>query len=121
MALSAALRWSGLQTIVRIVVGFASAKVSALYLGPSGIALVGQVGNLMQVVHGAIGNGAQTAVVQMTAVRHEKHQAVGELWSTALVIVVGLSSTIALISLFASRAVSTWLLSSEQYGSAVAL
>src|SRR6185503_18524604 len=98
MALSTALRWSTVQTVVRIALSFVSAKVSAIYLGPSGVALVAQIGNLVQVVQGAIGNGAQTAVVKLTAEHQERREPVRDLWTTALTMVTCASLLYALAS-----------------------
>ncbi len=69
MAFWKALSWSGANSVLRIVLGFFSAKVSACYLGPSGMALVGEISNFLQVSNGSVANGAQTGVVNLTAER----------------------------------------------------
>jgi polysaccharide transporter, PST family len=121
MSLSTALRWSSAQTVIRMALGLVSAKASAIYLGPPGVALVAQIGNLIQVAQGTIGNGAQTAVVKLTAVRQEQREPVAVLWSTALRMVMCASLIYIVVSASAARALSNWLLSSEHYSAAIIL
>src|SRR6185503_630894 len=98
MALWAALRWAGISTALRIVLGFFSAKVSAVYLGPAGMALVGQVNNFLQVATGAIANGASTAIVNLTAVHGSDSEHLGRLWGTAMRLVLGMAAVAMLMA-----------------------
>jgi PST family polysaccharide transporter len=121
MSLSTALRWSSAQTVIRMALGLVSAKVSAVYLGPPGVALVAQIGNLIQVAQGTIGNGTQTAVVKLTAIRQEQREPMVALWSTALAMVMCASLIYVVVSVSAARALTNLLLSSEEYRSAILL
>ena len=67
-SLRSAFGWGSAQAIVRLVVGFVSIKVTAIFLGPAGIALVGQTGNFLTLLQGTLGNAIQTAVIFVTAV-----------------------------------------------------
>jgi PST family polysaccharide transporter len=106
---------------VRIGLGFFSAKISAIYLGPPGVALVGQLTSFIQAVQGAIGNGAGTAVVNLTAERSSQPERLNSLWATALrlVLVLALASSV-LISAGAGP-VATWLLGESNYWPAIVL
>ena len=42
------------QSLVRMALGLASVKVTAVYLGPSGMLLVGQIGSFISLVSSAI-------------------------------------------------------------------
>src|SRR6185295_4096931 len=115
MALWAALRWAGISTALRIVLGFFSAKVSAVYLGPAGMALVGQVNNFLQVATGAIANGASTAIVNLTAVHGSDSEHLGRLWGTAMRLVLGMAAVAAVLTAVAEVPLSAWLLLTGSY------
>ncbi len=120
MVLRQALGWAGAQSVVRIVLGFISAKVSAVYLGPAGMALVGQLGSFIQVVQGAVGNAAGTAVVNLTAERRAQADRLRLLWATALRLVVVLTGLVAVIASLASAPIATWLLGDAGFWPAIA-
>ena len=115
MSLAKALGWSSVNAGIRMILGFFSAKASAVYLGPSGMVLVGQLNSFMQVTSGAIANGANTAVVNLTAERRDSSQRLEELWGTAMRMVLGLAALIALVVIAGARPLSAWLLFSPEY------
>src|SRR5262245_58658062 len=119
-ALWGAVSWSGANSVLRILLGFFSAKVSAIYLGPAGMALVGQVNNFIQVSTGAIANGSQTAVVNLTAEREGAEDRLRQLWGTAIGLSLAVSALVALVVLSAARQLSTWLLFDSQYWPVIA-
>ena len=115
MSLQKALGWSSVSTALKIGLGFFSAKVSALYLGPSGMVLVGQVNNFMQVTAGAIGNGANTAVVNLTAQQACSREALQQLWGSAMRLVLAVASFTALAVVLAAGPLSSWLFFTPDY------
>ena len=115
MALWRALSWSGANSVLRIMLGFFSAKVSAIYLGPSGMALVGEINNLLQVSTGAVANGAQTGVVNLTADRSRTGDRLHQLWATAVWSVLALGAFVALVVLSNASRLSSWLLFDTKY------
>ena len=121
MGLRRALGWAGAQTGVRIALGFASAKVSAIYLGPAGMALVGQLGSFIQVMQGAIGNGAGTAVVNLTAERIGHAESHHILWGTALSLVLAVAIVLAIVVALASSTVASRILGDSQFWPAIIL
>jgi PST family polysaccharide transporter len=115
MALKTALIWSGAQSFTRLALGFLSIKVSAVYLGPAGLALVGQFGNFITLVSGALGNGAQTGVVKLTAENASKHENARSLWGGAMMLSAMLGGLFGLGIAMFSRPLSAWLLESPDY------
>jgi len=115
MALRNAMGLAGAQTVVRILLGFVSAKVSAIYLGPSGTALLGQVTSFLQLVQGTIANGADTAVVSLTAERTANKEELATLWSTALRLVLTMACAFALLIALFCKPLSQWLLGDVAY------
>lgn len=65
--------FSGLLTLLRMASGFVIAKVVAIYTGPSGIAMLGQVQSLFSALNGIVAAPAGSGVVRYTA----EHQAAG--------------------------------------------
>jgi len=114
MSLSRALGWATAQTAARIAAGFFSAKISALFLGPPGVALVGQVGNFIQLTQSVVCNGANTAIVNLSAQRSDT-AARRDLWSTAIQLVLFVGLLLVLIVAFLSLPLASWLLSNRGY------
>lgn len=121
MSLRKALSWSAAQTGVRLCLGVASAKISAIYLGPPGVALVGQLVSLLQLLQGAISTAANTAIVNLTAERHSSPDRLYELWATALRIVWALSFAACGIVAVVSLPLADWLLGDSRYWAALLL
>jgi O-antigen/teichoic acid export membrane protein len=114
MALRVALRWASIQTLVRVLLGFFSAKVSAIYLGPAGMVLIGQLNSFIQVAQGTISNGANTGVVNLTAERKSPGR-LHQLWGTAMRLVLALGGIFAFVSVLTAVPLGSWLLFSERY------
>lgn len=53
--------------MVRLALSFASVKITAVYLGPEGIALTGQIANLINLLSGMMATPLNTAVTRFTA------------------------------------------------------
>lgn len=115
MALKKALIWGGGQTVFRMCLSFISIKVTTVYLGPSGLALVGQLGNFITLIQGGIGCAIQTGVVKKTAEAKGDRQKLIPLWTTALrlVLIIGILAGLAL-SIF-SEQISSRLLGNSDF------
>lgn len=115
MALKTALLWGGAQTAIRMTLSFVSIKVTAVYLGPAGLALVGQLGNFLSLLQGALGNAIQTGVVKMTAESAGDQGRLQALWGTSLRLAIGLGVVAALIVGVAAVPLSSWLLGDRDH------
>jgi polysaccharide transporter, PST family len=121
-SLRSAFGWGSAQAAVRLVVGFLSIKVTAVFLGPAGIALVGQTGNFLTLLQGTLGNAIQTAVTKMTAER----EAEGDLshlplWGTAMRLAIGLALAVGALVVLLHRPLSAWLFGREDLWPVVVL
>ncbi|MEZ9324227.1 O-antigen translocase [Vibrio cyclitrophicus] len=106
----------GSLTALRMVMGFIVTKFIAVYAGPTGVALAGQLQSFVMAINGVIATEMSKAVVRFTS----QHQASGieamsKWWSavTSLIVIV-LSIFIPLACLFSSN-ISQWLFGSELY------
>lgn len=61
---------TGALTLLRMVMGFVIAKVVAVYTGPSGLAMLGQVQGVVGVLNGLINSPATSGVVRFTSEKH---------------------------------------------------
>ncbi len=121
MALKDALRWSIAQTAVRMACSFISIKVTAVYLGPAGLALVGQLGNFMSLIQGVISNAIQTGVVKITAQSSGDRERLLALWGTAMKMTVGLGLAAALPIACLAWPIAGWLFKDVHYWPIVVL
>ena len=115
MSLHKALGWSSVSAALKIGLGFFSAKVSAVYLGPAGMVLVGQINNFMQVTAGAIGNGANTAVVNLSAEHAGSRDALRHLWGSAMRLVLTIAAFTAIVVALLASPLSSWLFFTPAY------
>lgn len=63
---------TGLLTLLRMAMGFVIAKVVAIYTGPTGLAMLGQVQSLVGSLNGIINAPAGSGVVRFTAENKER-------------------------------------------------
>lgn len=63
--------WTGLLTLFRMAIGFAITKVVAVYGGPSGVALLGQLQSIVTTLNGIMNAPIGNGVVRYTAENYE--------------------------------------------------
>jgi polysaccharide transporter, PST family len=106
---------SAIATVIRILSGFIVTKVIAVYVGPSGLALIGQLQNFINLVLLASGNFLKTAVTKYTAEYKDSDINKYEVWSTTLKVAIGLNIVIFIILFFFASDISIYLLKSDKY------
>lgn len=84
MSLRKAMSWSVAQTGARFAVGFIGIKITAVFLGPAGLAVVGQLNNFLSMCASITAGGIQTGVTKMTAEHGDNPALQDRVWSTAL-------------------------------------
>lgn len=115
MALKSALALSAIQSVLRLCLSFLSIKITAVYLGPAGLALVGQVGSFLSLTQGAIANAIQTGVVKHTAEREGDIPACHLIWGTAIRFVAAIGTIVGLVIVAASPVIAEKLLGHTHY------
>lgn len=103
------------RALVRLVCGFASVKLTAVYLGPAGMALVAQFNNFLSLCQGIVASGLETAASRLTSEyagdRARRMVLLHTLGKIALVLGLGT----ALIVGLASPWLAGWLLNDRAY------
>ncbi len=109
----------GVLSVVRLAVSYFTIKTTAVYLGPSGLALVAQLQNFVGLANGMVGNSIGTAISRLYAeLRPDPsrgHRLLATAWRLGLFASVILMVVIALDA----RGLAGWLLTSEEHAPAM--
>jgi PST family polysaccharide transporter len=109
--LQSAAVWSAASTGTRLLVGFLSIKVTAVYLGPAGLALVGQLGNFISLLQSTLGNAVNSAVVKIAAESESRDpERAAAVVGTALRMILWISVGAAILILLLHGPLTVWLL-----------
>jgi len=107
---------TAISTVIKILSGFVINKVMAVYVGPSGLAIVGQLQNFitmsMTLSNGAIAQGIVKYTAEYKTIEKKK-----KIFSTSIVISLICSSVISLILIVFSGYWSELILQSSNYDS----
>ena len=116
-----ALGLGAMHSLLRLVLSFVTIKFTAIYLGPSGLALVAQLGNFIAICHGILGGGIGAATTRLYpefgSDRAGRKRFLATTWRLASLFAVVSIVTIAL----ASGPLARWLLTADEHGTAVML
>lgn len=115
MALKTALVWSAAQSVLRLLVGFISIKVTAVYLGAPGLALVGQINNFMALAQGGVANAIQTGVIKLTAESEGDAAHQKAVWRTGILLSMAMSIPLVVLVMVLAKPISRWLFDTEAY------
>ena len=64
MSFRRAVSFGALQTFASLLVGFAAVKITSFYLGPGGVAIMGQLQYFMSMVSGGVVNGLRNGLIR---------------------------------------------------------
>ena len=106
---------SAIATIVRIATGFIITKIISVYVGPSGLAVIGQLQNFINVILMFAGDFLRTATIKYTAEYSDDEDKKYKLWSSAISIIVILNILIFTTLFLFSDLISEYLLKSTTY------
>ncbi len=107
---------SGLLTLLRMASGFVIAKVVAVYTGPSGMAILGQVQSLVGALNGIVAAPASSGVVRYTAEHHAQgFDACAPWWNASLRWLLGLLALIIPLACLGAVPLANWLFGSASY------
>lgn len=107
--------FSSLITIIRILSGFVISKLVALYVGPAGVALLGQFTNFSTIVFSLSNGSIGTGVVKYTAEYQDDYVQTKKLFSTSFRISLYCSVFIGLLVVLFCQSLSKIVLFSDSY------
>lgn len=100
-----------ISTVVKVLSGVIINKFISLYIGPSGLAIIGQFQNISGIIQTVASGGLTNGVVKYTAENSSKNS----LWSSALKITMTLSALSAICLVLFSYYLSEYFLNTSSY------
>lgn len=104
-----------IATAIKILAGLVINKAVSIYIGPSGIALIGQFQNSSQLAMTAAQGGINAGVTKYTAEYGAESEQLPKLWSTAARIVLYCSAAVGVILILGSKYISEYALKTDEY------
>lgn len=107
---------SGLAQVIRIITGIIVTKVIAVLIGPSGVAVIGQLQNILNLSTLLSGDFLKTALLKFTAQYNQSESDdVADIWSASLKIVLILSFITSIFLYLSSKNIAIYFLKDESY------
>ncbi|WP_297481102.1 O-antigen translocase [uncultured Photobacterium sp.] len=78
---------TAISTLIRMISGFIITKVISVLAGPNGLALIGQLQNIINLIMLSAGNFLQTAVTKYTAEYKDENLKKYKVWSVSLKVI----------------------------------
>ncbi|GKR06550.1 LPS biosynthesis protein [Aeromonas caviae] len=101
---------TGLLTLLRMAMGFVIAKVVAIYTGPTGMAMLGQVQSMVGSLNGVINAPVGSGIVRYTAEKKEQgFEACAPWWRAAVQWVLIISAITIPSGLLLAEHIANWL------------
>ncbi|MDF7760036.1 O-antigen translocase [Kosakonia cowanii] len=113
---------SALLTLLRMLLGFIIVKIVAVYSGPNGMALLGQVQNMVNSLNGIANSPAGNGIVRYTAQNQDKgDEYCSGWWKASIQLILLITVLFAVPGVFFSAEISQWLFQTKHYGYVVQL
>ena len=107
---------TGLLTLLRMAMGFVIAKMVAIYTGPTGLAMLGQVQSMVSSLNGLINAPVGSGVVRFTAEYKEQgFKACAPWWRAALQWVLIISAITIPLGLLLAEPIATLLFKDKKF------
>jgi polysaccharide transporter, PST family len=106
---------SAIATVIRIINGIIVTKVIAVYVGPSGLALLGQLQNFISIVLLFAGDLFRTATTKYTAQYSDDEKKKYGMWSTQIKILILFNIILSSLLFYFSDNISDYLLGDTTY------
>ena len=108
---------SAISTIIKMINGLVVVKIIAIYVGPSGLAFIGQFQNFISILMSFATGAINSGVVKYTAEYREDEVEKQKLWSTAIRISLGATFFTSLMLILFHNYLSNLFFKTDAYGS----
>lgn len=108
---------NGIAVFIKTVTMLVLNKILAVYVGPSGYAVIGQFQNFVQIITGIGGSFINNGIVKYTAEYHEDEQLQQRLWATSSKLIVLFTLLISAIIICSSFYLSQVIFKQHDYWS----
>lgn len=106
---------NSISLILRIVTGFITSKAIAYFIGPSGMALVGNLRNFLASLEAVSILGIQNGIVKRVAQNSEDKPKISKLFSNHFKVITIISIAIGILIILFSAWISHYIFKSEEY------
>jgi PST family polysaccharide transporter len=113
--------WSFIATLIRIINGFIVNKVVALYVGPAGMAQLGQFSNFISIALNLGCGGLNNGLVKYTAENKDDPEVMRRILSTGFTMSLFFSTLVSLFILLFRGPLSTYAVKDQQYQSIIVI
>lgn len=107
---------NAIATLIRMLSGFISVKVIAYVVGPSGVALLGQLQNFVSLALGYSNGGIHNGITKYVAEYKEDEDNVKKFISGAFKMTLFFTALSSITMILFHRYFSLWIMKSEEYG-----
>ncbi|PHS33602.1 MAG: hypothetical protein COA95_01120 [Methylophaga sp.] len=107
--------FSAIASAIGILSGLIVTKIIAIFIGPSGIAFIGQFQNFVSLVLNISGNAFSTAITKYTAEYHSDSLKKYKLWSATIAMAIPISLLCSILVFNFSSELSMYLLHEDKY------
>lgn len=108
---------TAISTIIRVIAGFISIKIIAVYVGPSGLALMGQLQNFITMMSSIASALVKEGIVKYTAEHYDDEGIKQKIWSSAFKISLVLIAPMSFLVIVFADFISLKLFKTVEYGS----
>lgn len=108
---------TGISTVIKIITGFIVNKIVAVFVGPAGIALVGQFQNFTSIIMTFANGAVNSGITKYSAEYFDDKEKKAKMLSTALMISVVCSLIVSVFLILGQKQLSIHLLKTAKYSS----
>lgn len=119
MTIKSTFIWTSIHTAIKILSGIIMNKVVAVYLGPAGLAIIGQFQNFSQLIINIATGSIHSGIVKYTAENKNDKDLLNKVWSNALFINLFLTVFVTSIIVILNEYLSNKILFSFEYSTLI--
>jgi len=108
---------TAISTVIKLIAGFVSVKIVAAYIGPSGLALVGQMQSFIAMISSIASAGVGSGVVKYTSEYKDNNEAKRKFWGNSVKISLLFILPLLITIMIFSQTISEKLLGTSEYSS----
>lgn len=108
---------NGIAVFIKMVTMFVLNKILAMYVGPSGYAVIGQFQNFIQMTTSFSGGAINTGVIKYTAEYYEEPEIQRAVWQTTGSLILILSICFSILVILFRAPLASYILDSKEYQS----
>lgn len=107
---------TSLSTFIKMLTGFVTTKAVSVFVGPAGIALVGQLQNFSTILMSLSNGGISNGIVKYVAEHKDNKEKLREYMCSSFTLTILCSFVCALFLIIANKELGDWVFNDTKYG-----